>query len=69
MGPMYAALRFITELESIGQTPQTASLLVDLYGSLRQLVWDTAPIVPSAGLYGQTLKAVAIHSRSNLSSL
>jgi L-serine dehydratase len=34
MGPMRAALRFITELESTGQTLQTASLRVDLYGSL-----------------------------------
>jgi L-serine dehydratase len=34
MGPMRAALRFITELESTGQTIQTASLHVDLYGSL-----------------------------------
>jgi L-serine dehydratase len=34
MGPMRAALRFVAELESIGQTLKTASLLVDLYGSL-----------------------------------
>jgi L-serine dehydratase len=34
MGPMRAALRFARELESIGLTPQTASLRVDLYGSL-----------------------------------
>ncbi len=34
MGPMRAALRFIAELESIGQTLQIASLQVDLYGSL-----------------------------------
>jgi L-serine dehydratase len=34
MGPMRAALRFVTELESTGQTQQTASLQVDLYGSL-----------------------------------
>jgi L-serine dehydratase len=34
MGPMRAALRFITELESTGQTLQVASLQVDLYGSL-----------------------------------
>jgi L-serine dehydratase len=34
MGPMRAALRFITELEFTGQTLQTASVRVDLYGSL-----------------------------------
>jgi L-serine dehydratase len=34
MGPMRAALRFITELESTGQTLPTATLQVDLYGSL-----------------------------------
>jgi L-serine dehydratase len=34
MGPMRAALRFVTELESTGQIQQTASLQVDLYGSL-----------------------------------
>jgi L-serine dehydratase len=34
MGPMRAALRFARELESTGLTYQTASLRVDLYGSL-----------------------------------
>ncbi len=34
MGPMRAALRFVRELDSTGQTPQTASIRVDLYGSL-----------------------------------
>jgi L-serine dehydratase len=34
MGPMRAALRFVTELESTGQTVRTASIQVDLYGSL-----------------------------------
>jgi L-serine dehydratase len=34
MGPMRAALRFARELESTGLTPQTASIRVDLYGSL-----------------------------------
>jgi L-serine dehydratase len=34
MGPMRAALRFARELESTGLTFQTASLRVDLYGSL-----------------------------------
>ena len=34
MGPMRAALRFIDELESLGQTLHTSSLRVDLYGSL-----------------------------------
>ena len=34
MGPMRAALRFARELESIGLTPETASLQVELYGSL-----------------------------------
>jgi L-serine dehydratase len=34
MGPMRAALRFITELEATGKTRQTALLQVDLYGSL-----------------------------------
>ena len=34
MGPMRAALRFAGELESAGLTFQTASILVDLYGSL-----------------------------------
>jgi L-serine dehydratase len=34
MGPMRAALRFVAELESTGKTLQTASLQVDLYGSL-----------------------------------
>ena len=34
MGPMRAALRFARELEATGLTPQTASLQVDLYGSL-----------------------------------
>jgi L-serine dehydratase len=34
MGPMRAALRFARELESTGLTPRTASLRVDLYGSL-----------------------------------
>ena len=34
MGPMRAALRFVTELESSGLIPQTASVRVDLYGSL-----------------------------------
>ena len=34
MGPMRAALRFARELESTGLTYQTASLQVDLYGSL-----------------------------------
>jgi L-serine dehydratase len=34
MGPMRAALRFITELKSTGQALQTSSLQVDLYGSL-----------------------------------
>jgi L-serine dehydratase len=34
MGPMRAALRFARELESTGLTPRTASVRVDLYGSL-----------------------------------
>jgi L-serine dehydratase len=34
MGPMRAALRFARELESTGLTPKTASVRVDLYGSL-----------------------------------
>jgi L-serine dehydratase len=34
MGPMRAALRFARELESTGLTVQTASVRVDLYGSL-----------------------------------
>jgi L-serine dehydratase len=34
MGPMRAALRFARELESTGRTPRTASVRVDLYGSL-----------------------------------
>jgi L-serine dehydratase len=34
MGPMRAALRFARELESTGLTSQTASIRVDLYGSL-----------------------------------
>jgi len=34
MGPMRAALRFAAELETTGITSQTASLQVDLYGSL-----------------------------------
>jgi L-serine dehydratase len=34
MGPMRAALRFAGELESTGLTSRTASILVDLYGSL-----------------------------------
>jgi L-serine dehydratase len=34
MGPMRAALRFARELESTGLTLQTASIRVDLYGSL-----------------------------------
>jgi L-serine dehydratase len=34
MGPMRAALRFAMELGSSGQTLQTASIQVDLYGSL-----------------------------------
>jgi L-serine dehydratase len=34
MGPMRAALRFLGELESTGLTSQTASIQVDLYGSL-----------------------------------
>jgi L-serine dehydratase len=34
MGPMRAALRFARELESTGLTSQTASIQVDLYGSL-----------------------------------
>jgi L-serine dehydratase len=34
MGPMRAALRFARELESTGLTAQTASVQVDLYGSL-----------------------------------
>jgi L-serine dehydratase len=34
MGPMRAALRFARELESTGQTYQTAYVRVDLYGSL-----------------------------------
>ena len=34
MGPMRAALRFARELESAGLTFQTASIRVDLYGSL-----------------------------------
>ena len=34
MGPMRAALRFARELESTGLTPKTASIRVDLYGSL-----------------------------------
>ena len=34
MGPMRAALRFVGELESTGLTSQTASIQVDLYGSL-----------------------------------
>ena len=34
MGPMRAALRFARELESAGLTSQTASIQVDLYGSL-----------------------------------
>jgi L-serine dehydratase len=34
MGPMRAALRFAKELESTGLTAQTASVQVDLYGSL-----------------------------------
>jgi L-serine dehydratase len=34
MGPMRAALRFARELESTGLTLQTASVQVDLYGSL-----------------------------------
>jgi L-serine dehydratase len=34
MGPMRAALRFARELETTGLTLQTASLRVDLYGSL-----------------------------------
>ncbi len=34
MGPMRAALRFARELESTGLTFQTASIQVDLYGSL-----------------------------------
>jgi L-serine dehydratase len=34
MGPMRAALRFVRELQSTGLTLQTASLQVDLYGSL-----------------------------------
>jgi L-serine dehydratase len=34
MGPMRAALRFAMELESTGLTPRTASVRVDLYGSL-----------------------------------
>jgi L-serine dehydratase len=34
MGPMRAALRFAGELESTGLTPKTASIRVDLYGSL-----------------------------------
>jgi L-serine dehydratase len=34
MGPMRAALRFAEELESAGMTFQTASIQVDLYGSL-----------------------------------
>ncbi len=34
MGPMRAALRFARELEAAGLTSQTASIQVDLYGSL-----------------------------------
>src|SRR5271155_5847342 len=34
MGPMRAALRFARELESTGLTSRTASVQVDLYGSL-----------------------------------
>ena len=34
MGPMRAALRFVRELQSTGLTPSTASIQVDLYGSL-----------------------------------
>jgi L-serine dehydratase len=34
MGPMRAALRFARELQSTGLTSQTASIQVDLYGSL-----------------------------------
>jgi L-serine dehydratase len=34
VGPMIAAGRFVTELESIGQFNQTATVTVDLYGSL-----------------------------------
>src|ERR1700722_19106962 len=34
MGPMRAALRFARELESTGLTSRTASIQVDLYGSL-----------------------------------
>jgi L-serine dehydratase len=34
MGPMRAALRFARELQSTGLTSQTASIRVDLYGSL-----------------------------------
>src|SRR3984885_10596192 len=33
-GPMRAALRFARELQSAGLTPKTASIRVDLYGSL-----------------------------------
>jgi hypothetical protein len=34
MGPMRAALRFARELESTGLSSRTASIQVDLYGSL-----------------------------------
>jgi L-serine dehydratase len=34
MGPMRAALRFVAELQSTGLVDQTASIRVDLYGSL-----------------------------------
>jgi L-serine dehydratase len=34
MGPMRGALRFARELESTGLTPKTASIQIDLYGSL-----------------------------------
>ncbi len=34
MGPMRAALRFVNELESTHLASQTASIQVDLYGSL-----------------------------------
>src|ERR1700678_843710 len=34
MGPMRAALRFARDLESSGPTSRTASIRVDLYGSL-----------------------------------
>ncbi len=71
MGPMRAALRFARELESTGRTFQTASIRVDLYGSLALTGLghgtDRAILL---GLSGQTPEGVdPIHIEAMLSGI